>query len=183
MGFGADHDKKRVIENYNIGVIWFDELINDYYNQNCFKQLKTIFINSKVYSSLDEGFAYFYKTYKEKESEFEIIFVIVSGRLFGRYITKIKENINKIINIPYTFIFTSFNFKRILLNKLSDKEHILSYDTMISVNDGFYNPGGVFDDFNELLYEMKTIMKKIDSKHKIEPIIKENNYDYEGVLI
>jgi hypothetical protein len=109
--------------------------------------------------------------------------VIISGKLFGRYIEKLKVNINKIINIPYTYIFTSLYFKEILLNKSPDKEHILSYDTMISVNDGFYNPGGVFDDFDELLYEMKLIMGKIDSNIKIQQRIREkNNYDYEGVL-
>ena len=177
MGIGADNNNKRVIDYNNIKVIWFDELINDDYNQDCFKQLKTIFINLKGYQSLDEGFENFYK------SEFEIIFVIISGKLFGRYIEKLKVNINKIINIPYTYIFTSLYFKEILLNKSPDKEHILSYDTMISVNDGFYNPGGVFDDFDELLYEMKLIIEKIDSNIKIQQRIREkNNYDYEGVL-
>ena len=177
MGIGADRNNERVIDYSNIKVIWFDELINDDYNQDCFKQLKTIFINLKGYQSLDEGFENFYK------SDFQIIFVIISGKLFGRYIEKLKVNINKIINIPYTYIFTSLYFKEILLNKSPDKEHILSYDTMISVNDGFYNPGGVFDDFDELLYEMKLIMGKIDSNINIQQRIREkNNYDYEGVL-
>ena len=52
---------------------------------------------------------------------------------------------------------------------------------MISVNNGFYNPGGVFVHFNELLKEMKLIMKKLDSSFKIKPRIKDK-YNYEGVL-
>ena len=184
MGIGAGQNKKEDIDYSNIKVIWFDDLINDDYNQECFKQLKSIFNNTKGYQSLDKGFEYFYNAYKknENENEFEIIFVIISGKLFGRYIEKLKANINKIINIPYTFIFTSLNFKKILLNKLPDKEHILSYQTMISVNDGFYNPGGVFDDFDELLYEMKLITKKLDENIKIERRREKINNNYEGVL-
>jgi len=92
--------------------------------------------------------------------------VIVSGRLSGRYIRKIKENINKIINIPYTFIFTSSNFKSVLLGIIPDKEQKKSYDTMMTVNNGFYNPGGVFDDFNVLLNEMKNVSNQIFSNFK-----------------
>ena len=100
---------------------------------------------------------------KKFDNEFTIVFVIVSGRLFGRYVKKLKEKVNRIVNIPYTYIFTSNNFKKLLLKQTSDKEHKLSYDTMIAVNDGFYNPGGVFDDFNKLLYEMSMNMKKLDT--------------------
>ena len=184
MGIGAGQNNKENIDYSDIKVIWFDDLINDDYNQECFKQLKSIFNNIKGYQSLDKGFEYFYNAYKinENENEFEIIFVIISGKLFGRYIEKLKANINKIINIPYTFIFTSLNFKKILLNKLPDKEHILSYQTMISVNDGFYNPGGVFDDFDELLYEMKLITKNLDQNIKIERRREKINYNYEGAL-
>jgi len=55
---------------------------------------------------------------------------------------------------------------------------------MISVNDGFYNPGGVFDDFDELLYEMKLIIKKLDPNIETErrKRRKKINYNYEGVL-
>ena len=65
---------------------------------------------------MDEGFRHFYKNTNnnENKNEIRIIFVIISGRLFSRYIKKIKENINKIINIPYTNIFTSNYFKPIL---------------------------------------------------------------------
>ena len=140
MGAGSDSN--------NINVLWFDEYINDEENQDYLKELKKTYKNIKEYQSLDKGFYNFYQSNYEKADDFNIIFVIVSGRLFGRYIKKLKENINKIINIPYTYIFTSMNFKSVLLNETPDKEHILSYDTMISVNNGFYNPGGVFDDFD-----------------------------------
>ena len=159
-------------------VIWLDENINNEENQLLFNKLQKIFINSKGFQLLDEGFETFYK---KNTKGFKIIFVIVSGKLFGKYVQKIKENINKIINIPYTYIFTSNNFKQILLDQLIDKEHILSYDTKIAVNNGFYNPGGVYDSFDELLGVMKKMSKKIDSIIKIKPRIKEK-MNYEGVL-
>jgi len=95
MGIGAGQNDNIVIDYSNIKVIWFDELINDDYNQDCIKQLKSIFNNSQRYQSLDKGFDNFYKAYKENENEFEIIFVIISGKLFGRYIEKLKINIIK----------------------------------------------------------------------------------------
>ena len=122
----------------NIKVIWFDEQINSDENKYYFTKLKTIFSKSEKYQLLDDGFNNFYKN--NNENDFKIIIVIVSGRLFGRYIKKLKDNINKIINIPYTYIFTSCNFRKVLLNLIPDKEHIMSYDTMITINDGFYNP-------------------------------------------
>ena len=162
----------------SLSLMWFDENIYDEYNQNCFNKLKSFFTNIKRFQSLDESFDNFYLNNNQR---FKIIFVIVSGKLFGRYVKKIKENVNKIINIPYTFIFTSNNFKNILLNQLSDKDNKLSYDTKISVKNGFYNPGGVYDDFQQLLNQMLYIRKIIESTLNLEPRIKEK-MNYEGIL-
>ena len=175
-----NYENRQIEDKYcNIKVIWFDEQINIKENQNYFNKLKSIFIKSENYQSLDKGFENFYK--KNNENNFKIILVIVSGRLFGRYIRKINDNINKIINIPYTYIFTSSNFKNVFLKLWPDREHILSYDTMVTVNDGFYNPGGVHDDFNILLNEMKKLNEKIISGIKIKQRIKDK-LNYEGIL-
>ena len=80
----------------NTKVIWFDEQINSQENENYFFQVKSFFHNSKKYKGLEEGFNNFYQI--NNEENFKIIIVIVSGRLFGRYIKKLKNNINKIIN-------------------------------------------------------------------------------------
>ena len=80
--------------------------------------MKTLLKNVKGYNDLlDEGFVIFYK------NNFEIIYVI-SERLFGKYIKKINRNINRIINLPYTYIFTSSSFKKVLLKELLDSEDI-----------------------------------------------------------
>ena len=156
-------------------IIWFDENIKNEENTSYFKKLQDNFNYFNGYQSLDKGFKKFYNL------KFSTIFVIVSGRLFGRYIRKIKENIHKIINLPYTYIFTSPNFKKALLRQIHDKEHIISYDTMINANDGFYNPGGIYDDFDELLDDIKMTIKKIDSNNKIYSKINEK-INYEGLL-
>jgi hypothetical protein len=175
MGASADSD--------NIRFIWFDENIKEDENKKYFKEFRTINNKFKGYRSLDEGFRHFYKNNNNdtNKNEFRIIFVIVSGRLFGRYIKKLKENINKIINIPYTYIFTSTYFKPILIKQSPDINHILSYDTMIEVNNGFYNPGGVYDNFEELIKEIKIKMQKIDSIPIIIPR-RNNKLNYEGIL-
>ena len=178
---GSEHNNKK----NNTKIIWIDEKIKTEENQNYFKQLKSIFKNFRdieQYDELDKSFENFYIKSQENVNEFKIILVIVSGRLFGRYIKKLQDNINKIINIPYTFIFTSCNFKKILLRQEPDAEHILSYDTMIMVNDGFYNPGGVYDNFKDLLNEMKNIINKIESNNEIPRIRNETKLNYEGIL-
>jgi len=166
-------------EDYSkLEAVWIDENIGNDENQSYLKILNSTSI-SKGFKSLDEAFNCFYLTKKEEKNNFRLIFVIVSGKFFGRYIQKLKKNINDIINIPYTYIFTSNNYKRILLNMEPDKDHKISYDTMKSVNDGFYNPGGVYDDFNELLINLKG--KKNHQNTAIQKILIDE-LNYEGIL-
>ena len=105
--------------NTNINILWFNVNINNDENKLHFNRMKTLVKNVKGYNDLlDEGFEIFYK------NNFEIIYVIVSVRLFGKYIKK-NSNINRIINLPYTYIFTSNSFKKVLLKELPDSEHII----------------------------------------------------------
>ena len=165
----------------NIKVIWLDEFINTEENLDYLSSLKSYFSKSEGYTSLNDGLSNLYLNNDNNNENFEIIMVIVSGRLFGRYVKQIKKNINKIINIPYTYIFTSTNFKNILTGSKPDIEQVMSYDTMVSINHGFYNPGGVFDDFDALLNEMKNLSVKIASNFNITPRIKDK-INYEGLL-
>lgn len=142
---------------YPQSLLWFDENVFNEENKIYFDKLRTIFINIKGFQSLDKGFENFYQC---KNKNYQIILVIVSGKLFGKFIKKLKDNLNNIINIPYTFIFTSTDYKNILLNSDNDKENILSYDTKISINNGFYNPGGVYDNFDVLFQELISSKKK-----------------------
>ena len=123
--------------------------------------MKTTFSNFKGYNDLlDEAFNLFYDS-----SKFEIIYVIISGSFFSNYIQKIKVNINRIINIPYTYIFTSTYFKNVLLKKIPDEQHIISYDTMIEIGDRFFNPGGVYNNFYQLFDDLNN--KILNSNNSI----------------
>ena len=167
------------INNIDKKVIWFDEFINNKENQDYLNILKSNFNNAEGYASLDNGLENLYLN--NDNEKFEIILLIVSGRLFGKYLKKIQKNLNRIINIPYTYIFTSKKFKNILTGLKPDEEQIISYDTMTSINNEFYNPGGVFDDFDGLLNEMKELSNKIVSNFGITPRIKDK-INYEGLL-
>ena len=50
---------------------------------------------------------------------------------------------------------------------------------MVSIKDGFYNPGGVYDDFDELLSEIKE--KKLGPKITVNPRL-EQKLNYERIL-
>ena len=108
--------------------------------------------------------------------------MIVSGKFFSNYIQKIKVNINRIINIPYTYIFTSTYFKNMLLKKIQDEQHIISYDTMVEIGDRFFNPGGVYDNFYQLFDDLNN--KILNSNNSIFNlrIRKENKINYEGIF-
>jgi hypothetical protein len=90
-----------------------------------------------------------------------------------------KENINKIINVPWVVIFTSEKFKNILFQKEPDEKHILSYDTLNSVNDTFYNPEGIAASFKELKEKILSFSQGFKSDIKKRTIDKRN---FEGVL-
>ena len=156
-----------------IDIIWFDEEINTDENQNYIKEFQPLVNTLETYDNLEKGFDKFY------EEKFITIFTIVSGKLWGRFLRMFKENINKIINIPWVVIFTSEKFKNILLQKEPDEKHILSYDTLNGVNDTFYNPEGIVASFKELKEKILSFRQGFKSDIKKRTIDKRN---FEGVL-
>ena len=156
-----------------IDIIWFDEEINTDENQNYIKKFQPLTNTLETYDNLEKGFDKFY------EEKFITIFTIVSGKLWGRFLRMFKENINKIINIPWVVIFTSEKFKNILLQKEPDEKHILSYDTLKGVNDTFYNPEGIVASFKELKEKILSFRQGFKSDIKKRTIDKRN---FEGVL-
>ena len=154
-------------------VIWIDENIYDKENKEYMEKLKKKFKLFSGYTSLEEGFKNFYS------NDFILIVTIVSGKFWGRYFSLLKEKINQILNIPYTIIFTSENYKEILLQKKKDIQLSLSYDTLIGVNDPFFNPGGIVSCFDDLVTKIEYL--ELISSYHIKPRIV-NKYEYEGLL-
>ena len=72
---------------FNLDIMWIDQNIFNSENQSYLENMKINYPNIKIkpFDNLDEGFKAIL------ELEFISIFVIVSGRLFGRYIKKLKR--------------------------------------------------------------------------------------------
>lgn len=155
-------------------VIWIDENIEEIGENLEYKEkLSKKFKFFEGFSILDICFK------KLCSNDFDFIVTIVSGKLWGRYLSLLKNEINKIYNMPYTIIFTSENYKEILLQKKQDKAHCLSYDTLNSIYDPFYNPGGIVSCFEDLMAKIESL--GISKINKINPKEK-NKFDYEGSL-
>ena len=154
-------------------VLWFDENINDEDNFEYLEKMKKKFVSVKGYTNIEEGFKNYYV------NDFSLIVTIVSGRLWGRYLSFFKKKINQILNIPYTIIFTSEDYKSILYKIKSDKEHNMSYDTLVDIGDPFYNPGGVVSCIEDLIAKIESLEISYKFQAKTRLI---NKYQYEGLL-
>ena len=154
-------------------VLWFDENINDEDNFEYLEKMKKKFVSVKGYTNIEEGFENYYV------NDFSLIVTIVSGRLWGRYLSFFKKKINQILNIPYTIIFTSEDYKSILYKIKSDKEHNMSYDTLVDIGDPFYNPGGVVSCIEDLIAKIESLEISYKFQAKTRLI---NKYQYEGLL-
>ena len=76
-------------------------------------------------------------------------------------------------------IFTPPKFKKILENIEPDTEQIISYDIQKSINNSFYNSGGVFDDYDEVAKYLNKFNSNFSNK-KING--NQHNFSYEGLF-
>ena len=160
---------------FNLDIIWIDEKVNNSENQSYLEKMKKDYPNIKitVYDNLEQGFNEILKL------EFFSIFVIVSGRLYSKYYHKLEENLVNIKCIPINLIFTSSKFKKILERTEPDTEQVISYDIQKSINNSFYNSGGVFDNYEEVANYLN-IFNSNFSKKQING--KLYNLSYEGLF-
>ena len=107
--------------------------------------------------------------------KYKIIIILISGRFYNDYINSINANLDKINCIPISIIFTSMNMKNIFLGK--DKSDFpLSKETIKSINDPFYNPGGIYIEVNEIFNFLESYSKKFPIFYeKNNKFNKENN--------
>ena len=160
---------------FYLDIIWIDEKVFNSENQMYFEKMKLNYPNIKInlFDNLEEGFNNILSL------EFISIFVIVSGRLYSQYYSKLKNNLNKIKCIPINLIFTSSNFKKILENKEPDIEQIISYDIQKSINNSFYNSGGVYDNFDEVANYLNNFNSNFSKKTFLGNLY---NLSYEGLF-
>ena len=159
----------------NLDIIWIDKNVFNLENQYYFEKMRKVYPNIKInlFDDLEKGFN------EILNLEFVSVFVIVSGRLYSQYYNKLKNNLNKIKCIPVNLIFTSTKFKNILEKKEEDTKQYISYDIQKSINNSFYNSGGVFDDYDEVANYLNKFNSNFSKKMLGE---NSNNLSYEGLF-
>ena len=157
---------------YNLDIIWIDEKVFNSENQSYLGKMKNDYpkIKIQVYDNLEKGFN------EIMNLEFVSVFVIISGRLYSKFYQKLKNNLNNIKCIPINIIFTSIKFKKILENKEPDTEQIISYDIQKSINNSFYNSGGVFDNYDEVAKYLNKFNSNF-SKKKLKGYLFDLSYE------
>ena len=145
---GNKIEKEKNKDEYNPILVWIDQNVNNEENSIYKKQINEILQNIKIYSFEKVSNA----ITRLKEIKFNKTLIICSGRDYPEYIKIFTKEINKFMICPKTIIFTSNKFAYLNRNEKN---------TDLKINNAFYNPGGVEDDFIEIL---KFIENEIDKK-------------------
>ena len=81
--------------------------------------------------------------------DFQIVFIIITESLYGDYYYRLKRNLNIIKCIPITIIYTTQTIQKKIKNKI--KLDFFKEEVYSSINDSFYNFGGVSCDISSCL--------------------------------
>ena len=166
-------------------LLWLDESIDNPENSSLCFSFKKILPDIILIpcNNLQKGFDELYKL------NFELAFVIISGRLFESYILKLKNEFNSIKSIPLAMVYTSKRCKNELEGKTTGN-YAFSAITLASVNDPFLNPGGVVDlpkniinyiiNFNKTYYD-EIYFKESKFKENLHDSVNLQTYYFEKI--
>ena len=151
-------------------LVWIDQIIDNDENKGYIEIMKKDFnIDCIQFKSVESGLQYIMNSLK-----FQVIALMVSGRLFSSYANALDNYISKLTTVPITIIFTGSvsRFKKYC-------------ECKEKIEHPFYNPGGVTDTFGpvkEFLQKfMKTEIPKIPINSKGNPTSYENCYSFEYI--
>ena len=122
-----DIEENLEIEYNPENVIWIDENVDNFENTGYLKELNSLGYNVQCFKNVDEGFDLV------KSIKFESTKIIISGRLYFKFIQKFIDNLNEIYVIPKIIIFTRNREKFIQNNKINED----------IINHPFFNFGGI----------------------------------------
>ena len=105
---------------------------------------------------------------------FKLLFIIISGSLYPYYYYTLNNHIKYIKCLPICIIFTSNETKEILLKR--SNKYNLETEVFDSINNSFYNLGGVSSDFNSCINFIFNFYQILQTKFEIDQIQK-NTYD------
>ena len=151
-------------------LVWIDQIIDNNENKGYIEIMKKDFnIDCIQFKSVESGLQYIMNSLK-----FQVIALMVSGRLFSSYAKALDNYINKLTTVPITIIFTSS------VSRFKDY-----CECKEKIGHPFYNPGGVTDTFDPvkvfLQKFMKTEIPKIPINSKGNPTSYENCYSFEYI--
>ena len=149
-------------------IYWIDTNVYNDENNEYFKSFKENSLYEKLHSfefircdNLEEPFEFIID-----HSDFNLIFIIISGNLYPDYYFKLKEHIKFIKCLPICIIFTSDNLKEILLKR--KKKYDLTEEIFDSINNSFYNLGGVSSNFNSCMNFILNLYTGFQNNLKVE---------------
>ena len=123
-----EFDDENDIIKYNTEyVIWIDENVDNFENTGYLKDLNLLGYNVETFKNVDDGLEYV------KSIKFESTKIIISGRLYVKFIKKFIDNMNEIFVIPKIIIFTLHRDLFIKYNQPNEK----------IINHPFFNYGGI----------------------------------------
>jgi hypothetical protein len=135
-------------------IFWLDENIDNQenlYHQKFFKNKIGIF-SLKTFNNIKDFFAI------AKTIKFQIVFVVVSGRLYTDYYFELKKLKNEITSIFLSIIFTSVEYEKILLSKKNDIKYNIKEEVFNSIGDNYYNYGGVTSNKESVINFVRTFL-------------------------
>ena len=166
-------------------LLWLDENIHNSENSKLSNEIKKILPDIILIpcDSLQKGFDELNKL------NFELAFVIISGRLFENYILKLKNEFNSLKSIPLAMVYTSKRCKN-ELEGITTGNYAFSAITLASVKDPFLNPGGVIDlpvdiinyivNFNKTYYN-EIYFKESKYKENLHDSVNLHSYYFEKI--
>ena len=141
-------------------IIWIDQKISNYENQVYFKLMQEKFKNVNIIAceTLEDGIENLLKI------KYELVFVCTSGRLYQDYLKKLKEITNDLYCLPISVIFTSNEYKQVLvgLKKNEDSNYPIEDEVRELIFDPFYDPGGILDDYIQVENFLYTFIEKLN---------------------
>ena len=111
------------------------------------------------------------------ENDFNIVYIIITESLYADYYYQLKRNLHIIKCIPITIIYTSYSIQKKIKNRI--KLDFFKEEVYSSVNDSFYNFGGLSCDINsclDLISNFFMTMKKEFNERQLP------NSSYNGCL-
>ena len=148
------------IEEYNPeNVIWIDENVDNDENTFYQKELNSLGYNVQCFKSVDEGFELI------KTIKFESTKIIISGRLYIKFIKKFIDNMNILYVIPKIIIFTRNKTGFIKSNKANED----------IINHPFFNFGGIRIIINDIISFLKDEIAQIRVKKEKKEENQNNN--------